>query len=455
MSRAIPACPTKVENAEPWPEDKYIKKKYTIELVTPMFGGGAKAGENDSITPIRASTICGHLRFWWRATRGTRFNNVAELRKREAEIWGDSENPSSIVVEVTLQSSSTPEPYGEYVWNLNAHSGIRKPKLNLTKKFCDYKKLPYCLFPLQGMPPKKENEEPETAPKKTINEAKFNLCLFFPKNLTDDVHVAMWAWINFGGIGARTRRGCGSLFCNEFAPPSGNLDNIKGWLLTWINKFELNVSQLCPWPVLSLTMWVGTPCTPMEAWNNVIGKFQELRQGMNVGRNSGVSGRPGRSRWPEPETIRSLTGCRLPKHAPLLGSVAGPAFPRAIFGLPIVFHFKDAPPKNEKNLTVLRASDPQDCTLYPLSANGKSTRMASPLILKPLSIRKDLAIPMIVKLCAPELPGVVLEACEKEVKFDRNSITQGIPSVMGIHDNAIDAFIAYAKTKGFKEIPYE
>lgn len=41
-----------------------IPKKYAIEVITPLFGGGVEAGKNDPITLIRPSSIRGHLRFW-------------------------------------------------------------------------------------------------------------------------------------------------------------------------------------------------------------------------------------------------------------------------------------------------------------------------------------------------------------------------------------------------------
>ncbi|NPV63073.1 MAG: type III-B CRISPR module RAMP protein Cmr1 [Methanotrichaceae archaeon] len=55
-------------------------------MITPIFGGGVKVGENDLVTPIRASSIRGHLRFWWRATRGARFETSSQLFDREGEI---------------------------------------------------------------------------------------------------------------------------------------------------------------------------------------------------------------------------------------------------------------------------------------------------------------------------------------------------------------------------------
>ena len=90
-----------------------------------------------------------------------------------------------------------------------------------------------------------------------------------------------------------------------------------------------------------------------------------------MGRNQGLGNRPGRSRWPEADTIRRATNTHAPMHKPE-HPVDG-FYPRAAFGLPLVFHFKD---KNE--------GDPrgQDSDSLVLNPEGHD-RMASPLILRP------------------------------------------------------------------------
>ncbi|WP_201366950.1 type III-B CRISPR module RAMP protein Cmr1, partial [Dictyobacter formicarum] len=63
------------------------------QMITPLFGGGVKAGENDSLTPIRGTAIRGQLRYWWRACRGGKPEFEGELtRMKEAEdlIWGSA-----------------------------------------------------------------------------------------------------------------------------------------------------------------------------------------------------------------------------------------------------------------------------------------------------------------------------------------------------------------------------
>ncbi|MDR1049133.1 MAG: type III-B CRISPR module RAMP protein Cmr1, partial [Synergistaceae bacterium] len=100
------------ENAPPAPEmgaarSAYREKKklgeaaFDVELITPMYGGGAVAGVNDSSFPIRSPSVRGHLRFWWRATRGARFETAEELFREEEKIWGSTEKPSRTIVKIT------------------------------------------------------------------------------------------------------------------------------------------------------------------------------------------------------------------------------------------------------------------------------------------------------------------------------------------------------------------
>ena len=69
----------------------------------------------------------------------------------------------------------------------------------------------------------------------------------------------------------------------------------------------------------------------VEAWKNLIKKLQEFRQQKDMSN---------RSAWPEADAIRAIART---------GPTADiPKFPRAAFGLPVIFHFtgKNAPAGN-------------------------------------------------------------------------------------------------------------
>jgi CRISPR-associated protein Cmr1 len=216
------------------------------------------------------------------------------------------------------------------------------------------------------------------------------------------------------------------------------------------------------WPQLG-RFWIGPRTShPLEAWTEVIYLIREFRQGSGIGRNPGTErNRPGRSRWPEADSIRNTTGAHLRRHAPE-PHIPRDAFPRAEFGLPIVFHFKDGPrgfngPPRERS-----AFDPLDTELYPMLGSEQKGRMASPLILKPLALSSDEALPMILKLNAPQPTGLALvgkayATCSysddsiHNPKFAeyRYSPMGGGRSPAG---SALEAFLAFAEEKGYTEV---
>ena len=65
---------------------------FECEVITPMFMAGA-----DGTTPeLRAPSIKGALRFWWRAMNG--HLTLEAMRKAEGEIFGDTTQRSSIIL---------------------------------------------------------------------------------------------------------------------------------------------------------------------------------------------------------------------------------------------------------------------------------------------------------------------------------------------------------------------
>ena len=77
---------------------------FKCETITPMFLAGA-----DGVTPeLRAPSIKGALRFWWRAMHG--HLPLAELKKKEGEIFGgtgDNSSRSNILVRVSQKNLQT------------------------------------------------------------------------------------------------------------------------------------------------------------------------------------------------------------------------------------------------------------------------------------------------------------------------------------------------------------
>ena len=296
------------------------------KLITPVYGGGVKPGAIDRDLPIRPGALRGHLRFWWRLLNGAG-RTSRELFCAESELWGGLSSRGPRASRVTLEVRATPVEDR----HLGNKSGI--------SDFPEYALIP----------------GPGDSPCLLRAGYEFELGLRFGRTVTgpqrDQVVQALRWWASFGGVGARTRRGLGAVRL------SGNDAELKPVSLDEVQEQGGRMVLLRP-----------TGNDAVKAWNEAVDRLKRFRQGRGIGRNPGAGNRPGRSRWPEPDAIRRLAGRHAPGHEPQ-HPVEG-FYPRAAFGLPIVFHFKDS-----------RNGDPYDCELAP--DGHDRDRMASPLILRP------------------------------------------------------------------------
>jgi len=472
LPRKIGECPTRPEEVDPHPGSE--TRIYEMQMITPIFGGGAEAEVNDPVTLIRPSSIRGHLRFWWRATRGAKCKTVNELRKKEGEIWGTPENPSSVCIEVVVEEQDDPFECASY-----KHRGDGGYRLEWSAPFnVQRSSLPYVLFPFQGKAP--ESDEPKN-PSKMVKSARFKLITHISSangdNIEKDVEAAVWAWVNFGGIGARTRRGCGALYClnpKSLTPPS--FEEFKKWLIERSEHYELptmhsppsseedailakssfsvathSSSSLRTWPTLGRIL-LKDGRDSISSWDECIKVMNDLRQ-RSEGRDRGSTMRPGRSRWPEPESLRKLIVTQ--KHLVSRPRKMHPpdhrmkniiAFPRVEFGMPTIIEIRKEGIKP---------------TLQP---DKDHDRMASPLILKPVRFSNGRFASMIIRLNSPPLDTAY-------VKPGKNDLEFGHPiSLSEIRDtrlasypdspidkfcstgSALDAFISFALSRGFVEV---
>ena len=322
---------------------KELKREY--RLITPLFGGGEEPRLADSVTTVRPSEVKGQLRFWWRAIRGWQAEgDLSTLLKREEEIWGGitkTQQASRVIVEVeTLNPGEPKNPFTK-------QEGKRFPKNdpNIAPG--------YVAFPLR-----ETKDDPRNYPVRV--GVRFRLRLRFPASLKEEVLAALWAWETFGGIGGRTRRGFGAFLESEVGPISEATirENLKRYSRQ--GGWPKYVPHLTPESVIHLHP---------GSWQETVRCYERFRQW----RTRDDRRNPGRSRWPEPDAIRRLTGKWDPRHAP---EHPVNKFPRGQFGLPIIFHFK-----REKGKRVKDEQDPPDSTLKGASLE----RHASPLAFRPLS----------------------------------------------------------------------
>ena len=443
MPREIPDCPKK-----PNPTVQ-AGRSYEIELITPMFGGGVEPSVNDPSFPIRPTTIRGQLQFWWRATVG-RSTPPSRSCVRHNRQCGAQRNGRAAFKCWWRMSGPATQHRARIEWDQRARHGQGAWRTNWQAPFNGQDSaLPYALFPFQGeTPPPNRNTTVTVPPAECIRQASFRLIMQSPNDLCSQVEPAVWAWANFGGLGGRMRRGCGAILCKDLAPRD------HAHLVERLKRFAPKHSTVCEWPTIGeciLLRTVDPPGDAIRVWDWLIGLFRHFRQGVGFARNSGQqANRPGRSRYPEPETIRRVTGQHSGQHA-RLPHVPDDAFPRAELGLPIVFHYQDP-----------QRLEPPDTVLYPSndSDGNRRERMASPLILKPLAFVDGKAIPLILRLQTPPLSGVDLRRGDTSLPLPpstvvhdtRLSIYRDSPLAGSPNGSALDAFLTFAHSEGFTEV---
>jgi CRISPR-associated protein Cmr1 len=378
--------PPKADELKQTQDKNIIKQVRRYKLITPLFGGGVEAGITDDITPVSGKAIRGHLRFWWRATRGA--GSLEEMKKKEEGIWGGAstkDNPCPSMVRIKIEDISEGE--------------LEQPFKGKGKANEKWKTLSYAAFPLG-----ERDDLPSVRSDSENKELCFSLVISFPSGVQKEVMAALWAWETFGGIGGRTRRGFGSLKLIEFEENDvpglvdrpQTINEVRKWIDANLKDFEVkgkwhdDVPRLSTKP--SVTWLKVTQAksqntqkkgnnkptqdnrdspSPREVWEFLIRKLKDFRQA-RFDKNAFREGRGkikkdlGISRWPEANEIRR----RLNLPAKIVDSSTPSKFPRAQFGLPINFHLPhDA---REPNVTLQRPQKDHQ-------------RRASPLILKPIT----------------------------------------------------------------------
>jgi CRISPR-associated protein Cmr1 len=271
------------------------------------------------------------------------------LKEAEDLLWGAASTPQK------------PRPSQVHIdVEITNHGQEEQPFQTRTRASQNWRDLAYAAFPLQE------------AHGKVRTGVNFTLTLTFPQSQQAEVEAALWAWETFGGIGARTRRGFGALRNLDSSPPQPN--GIQHFIEAGLQQHVTAGTWPSGVPHLShnVALMKITAAHPdsRAAWKHLIRRLKDFRQSRYPGKGPN---RPGRSKWPEPDEIRRLTGQRSSLHATPLSTVQ--KVPRAAFGLPIVFHFKDT-------------DDPNDTMLQ----GQEHDRLASPLILRPLVCAKGQAV---------------------------------------------------------------
>lgn len=309
----------------------------TLRVQTPLFGGDdPQSHRTDS--PIRVPSIRGVLRYWFRAVAGGHgITGKGQLWKEEKAVFGSTDHPSPIQLRVSgsppaAGKGTKPTWTGGENWGNQFHGaqyllgqGLWHFRTGLTRPFVK--------------PGDTVGLDIRFSDSDTVNQ-RFLL--------------ALWAWLTYGGLGARTRRGFGQLRCTGITGPVPEpfgaaltkLNNAKDWdrLATqaipdtlrnpnnlgwngWSAEQPLDHDPLPETPALTPSWWQGV---------RVGGQHRDLDQ---VLRFAGQTWRNFRAMSPlnampnprtrSPEWLNSIHG-------------NGREYPIAALGLPVGYHSRNS-----------------------------------------------------------------------------------------------------------------
>jgi CRISPR-associated protein Cmr1 len=390
---------------------------FDIELLTPMLGGATESYRPDVSMPVRSQAVKGQLRFWWR-TMQTAAATAVDLREREMALWGSVEHPSAVTVSIENSGPVKHEVYKQ------ADAESKYP--------------PYVLFPLPSI---------DDGSLKIITQHSFVLHLGFSADLPQieksDLENATKLWFLFGGVGARTRRGCGSLYCAELMETFQSVEAIAEFVYRAGIEEEKDYGA-SPWPRLkggALFLSASSETDPTVAWKRLLDRYAGFRQGRDIGRAHGHGNRPGRSYWPEADALRRITGTVHGRHAPV--HTAGNWFPRGAYGMPVEFEFRNEP------------TDPLGRKFFLQPQTNE--RWPSPVIMKIIKLADGSLIEacLILNAALPESIAVKeggavlhrLSASEQPLAH----IGKTMPAAAPLHDNE-HPYTALTRHLGLKEV---
>lgn len=425
MSRIAPALPENLSTAR---KAVAWEKEIEVQLITRLFGGGARPREIDERSWLRPAALKGALRFWWRATHAhlAEYDSLQKLKEREDLLFGSAARfgkkdeikggPGWLSVEVL---NAVPANLGKEEFVPEEGSALNIAYFGAAGQGRDAATL--------GIPGKGDR-------------AKLRL-LLTEASAEKEILVALRAFFVLGGIGARSRRGAGALavFKQADATDLGvptTRTAVAEYLRHWVQVETPERPSLRDPRLFALANaeWASLgrrdAGSAEEAQKRSLELLRLVRQRRPHPSHWGGRNQWGQTEWPEADAVRLAVGT---SSHPTVATRAG-NFPRGVLGLPIVFHFKDEGP----------TGDPGDHTLYAqlLRAVKRLDRYTSPLLLRPVVVwgakgREFLSLALWTRPTLPEDALPVLEPGAAKKGGATLSKTQTFPlSIASAAENA-------------------
>jgi len=184
-----------------------ILKTYHLELITPCFCAGA----DQSHAEIRASSVRGQLRWWFRV--------LGASPAEESSVFGSvREEASSSALRIATRITEKGQP-----WN--------PPKVNPN----DAISYVYYFASVSGKNPGRKGNGPRWNKDGSVPPGtKFEIKIFQHRKILDNIkeklELSINAFLLLGGIGLRVTRGLGSFSCDEYRFVEENFQAVKSSL---------------------------------------------------------------------------------------------------------------------------------------------------------------------------------------------------------------------------------
>lgn len=166
-------------------------KEFEVEVVTPLFLGGSDPAKAE----LRVPPIKGLIRFWWRALYGS--DDLKEMKQREERVFGSTNFKSSLTIELKKDENIKPV-------KKNLDSGTKFKVKTFQLGIIDY-----LAFGIR------ENRQGYN--REHIESGKhLSITLQAKKEYSEQIFNSLTHLIHFGGLGAKSRNGFGSLSLKNY-----------------------------------------------------------------------------------------------------------------------------------------------------------------------------------------------------------------------------------------------
>ncbi|MGV9366607.1 type III-B CRISPR module RAMP protein Cmr1 [Amycolatopsis sp. NPDC003731] len=200
---------------------------FTLRVDTPLFSGDTTGP--DTATIIRTPSIRGVLRYWYRAVAAghtmRNMDDLPQLAASETAVFGSTATPSPIRLRVTPPATPAENAGTLPAWARRSENGFAGARYLLGQGLCTSGRNPTLSRPHLPV------------------DTTFDLNVALPENpcITQGFMLALWAWLTYGGLGARTRRGFGRLCCTAISNPP------PGWSTALLHPTGTPGAQLARW----------------------------------------------------------------------------------------------------------------------------------------------------------------------------------------------------------------